>query len=97
MRVRLLSGKRCARTGRWAASYTSTFRRIKQEAYNFFRQALDGLPFVVLSTSKPDKYNRYLAELFYLPGENNSEIVREHGIFLNRVLLEEGLAKRFDA
>ncbi|MFT5369354.1 MAG: hypothetical protein ACI8V2_004329, partial [Candidatus Latescibacterota bacterium] len=33
-------------------------------------------------------------DVFYLPGENDVNVVLEQGLFLNRELIEVGLAKR---
>ncbi len=63
-------------------------------ARDFVAEALKGVPFVVVTTTKPDKYDRYLADLFYLPGGEAAEEVLEKGLFLNRQLVEEGLAER---
>jgi endonuclease YncB( thermonuclease family) len=52
---------------------------------------------IVVSTSRPDKFGRYLADLFYLPGETDAEMIRAKGTFLNQQLLDEGLAKRYTA
>ena len=64
-------------------------------ARDFVAQALDGLPFVAVTTTKPDKYDRYLADVFYLAGADGPEAVLREGTFLNRALLEAGLAGRF--
>jgi len=49
----------------------------------------------VLTTSKPDKYDRYLADLFYLEGEADPERVAELGNCLNQELIDRGLAQPF--
>ena len=63
-------------------------------AKGFVSAALTGLPFVALTTTKPDKYDRYLADIFYLPGEADPQRVAQHGAYLNRQLVEGGLAER---
>ncbi len=50
---------------------------------------------VVLSTTKPDKYDRYLADVFIDPSAGSGTAVRE--VFLNNALLENGHATRKDA
>lgn len=50
---------------------------------------------VVVSTTRPDKYGRYLADVFYLPGETDPEVIRATGRYLNQQLLDEGLARRY--
>ena len=61
---------------------------------DFVSQSLADLPCVVVTTTKPDKYDRYLADVFYLPGSGDPEAVLRQGVFLNRELLKTGLAKR---
>ena len=38
---------------------------------------------------------RYIADVFYLPGESDPQVVLRNGVFLNRELLEERLATRY--
>ena len=64
-------------------------------AKDFVARALSGLPFVAVTTTKPDKYDRYLADVFYQEGETDAEAVLEKGQVLNRELLAAGLAKEF--
>ena len=66
-----------------------------QRTRDFVAQALSEVPFVVLTTTKPDKYDRYLSDVFYRPGETDPQDVLEKGIFLNQQLLDQGLAVRF--
>ena len=56
---------------------------------------LADVPFIVLSTSQTDKYDRYVADVFYLAGEVTPEVVLQEGVYLNQRLLDEGLAKAF--
>jgi endonuclease YncB( thermonuclease family) len=65
-----------------------------QRARRFVEGALRKCPVLAITTTKPDKYDRYLADVFYLPGENDVNVVLEQGLFLNRELIEVGLAKR---
>jgi endonuclease YncB( thermonuclease family) len=62
---------------------------------DFVSQALSEVPFVVLTTTKPDKYDRYLSDLFYLRGGTDPQEVLDRGTFLNQQLLDRGLAVRF--
>lgn len=48
--------------------------------------------FVGVTTTKPDKYDRYLADVFYLPGEDDPARVLADGTFLNWALYKAGLA-----
>jgi hypothetical protein len=66
-----------------------------QHAQAFVEEELKRSPFVVVKTHRPDKYDRYLADVFYLAGEHDPQVVLERGIFLNRRLLQEGLASPF--
>ena len=56
---------------------------------------------VTINTSKPDKYDRYLADVF-LEGDFsqlsafNSQPAADGGLFLNNALLENGHAVRKD-
>ena len=66
-----------------------------QRARQFVTDELDGLDFVVITTTRRDKYRRYLADLFYLRGESDPEVVLSKGTYLNRRLLEQRLAVRY--
>ncbi len=62
--------------------YTSAGKKAKK----FVEDALGGVPYVTITSSKSDKYDRYLADVYY---EN------KHGEqFLNNRLLEARLAER---
>jgi endonuclease YncB( thermonuclease family) len=63
-----------------------------KKAKRYVEQALKGLPFVIVKTYKSDKYDRYLTDLFYLPGVHGPEEVAAGGRFLNSELVERGLA-----
>ena len=65
-----------------------------RRAADFVKGELDGLPFVGVTTTKPDKYDRYLADIFYLRGEQDGQRVIDEGAFLNRELVRQGLATR---
>ena len=57
-----------------------------KKARDFVERALSKVSHVVLSSFRSDKYDRYLADIFY--GDLNKEI------YLNQLLLDEGLAER---
>ena len=65
-----------------------------QEARAFVASALSANTSVAVTTTKPDKYDRYLADLFYLPGKGVAEDALRNGRFLNGELLRKGHAKR---
>ena len=64
-------------------------------ARDFVAEALKGCSFVGVTTTKPDKYDRYLADVFYLAEENNTDVVLSDGVFLNWTLHKAELASRF--
>ncbi len=49
----------------------------------------------VVTTQKVDLYDRYLADVFYLPGESDMERVAREGRYLNRELIDQGYARRW--
>jgi len=68
---------------------------VGQQARAFVEEAL-ALSRVVISTSRADKYDRYLADVFYGPATEGAPSILKEGVYLNRQLLREGLARRFD-
>jgi endonuclease YncB( thermonuclease family) len=52
--------------------------------------------FVIIKTHQSDKYDRYLADVFYSPRGKDAEKVLKEGVFLNQELLDLGLAERMD-
>jgi endonuclease YncB( thermonuclease family) len=66
-----------------------------ERAREYVRHTLADVDFVVLGTARTDRYGRYLADVFYLPGEADPHVVAADGVFLNRQLIEEGLAVRY--
>jgi endonuclease YncB( thermonuclease family) len=65
-----------------------------KRARTFVVKALSEVDFIGITTTKPDKYGRYLADVFYLPGCEDADRVVREGRFLNRDLIEAGLATR---
>ena len=65
-----------------------------QRARRFVEAALRKCSVLGITTTKPDKYDRYLADVFYLETESDAHVVLAQGTFLNRELIEVGLAKR---
>ncbi|MCZ6635150.1 MAG: DUF1016 N-terminal domain-containing protein, partial [bacterium] len=66
-----------------------------QRARDFVNAALENLPFIAVTTTRPDKYDRYLTDIFYHSGTEDPEVVLREGTFLNRAILKTGLAERF--
>jgi len=50
---------------------------------------------VVVRSRKSDKYDRYLADVFFLAGARSPKRILKEGLFLNQVLLDKGMAKTF--
>lgn len=69
-----------------------------QRAKRFVEKLLAPCPFIVVKTTKDrtDKYDRYLVDVFYLPGETDPAVVAARGEYLNQRLLDEGLAVRYE-
>jgi endonuclease YncB( thermonuclease family) len=65
-----------------------------QRARQFVRARLKGLDWIIVKTHKDtsDKYDRYLADIFYLPGERDPQKIAGEGRFLNQELLDHRLA-----
>jgi endonuclease YncB( thermonuclease family) len=66
-----------------------------RNAKAFTQKALGQVGFIVLTTHRTDSYGRYLADIRYLPGQSQPEIVRQRGSYLNRELLDRRLAQRY--
>lgn len=62
-------------------------------ATDFLTNVLSEAGDFVVTTTKVDLYDRYLADLFVLPGETDFAVVAGKGTFVNRSLLHEGLAR----
>ncbi len=50
---------------------------------------------IVIRTRKSDKYDRYLADVFYLAGARSPKRTVKEGVFLNQELLDKGFATPF--
>ncbi len=59
----------------------------------FVEQTLAGCPAVVIHTYKLGKYGRYIADLWYLPGNDDPQEIVANGLCLNQVLLDRGMAR----
>jgi endonuclease YncB( thermonuclease family) len=70
---------------------THAGRRAKDAVNEWLAEATT----IVIRTQRTDAYGRYLADVKYLPGESDPAIVLSEGIYLNRELLDEGLARRY--
>ena len=61
----------------------------------FVAEVLRDTPSITVRTTRPDKYGRYLADVYTLPGETDGQTIVDNGVFLNGELLERGLATPF--
>lgn len=73
------------------APEVSTVKGIK--AKEFVEAKLAGVPFVIIKTYSPDKYGRYLSDVYYKQDESSPEVVVRYGKYLNQELLDLGLAR----
>jgi len=68
-----------------------------ERARRFVARVLQASPHIVIRTHKYDKYARYLADVFYLPGVKRAKRIVSQGIFLNQQLLDKGLVRVWSA
>ncbi|MBU0469813.1 MAG: thermonuclease family protein [Candidatus Omnitrophica bacterium] len=66
--------------------------RAAQLAKEFVIKQLANVERIVFQSFKVDLYGRYVADVFYLPGEKDKERIFQQGRFLNQDLLDAGLA-----
>lgn len=62
-------------------------------AKEFIEQRLEYVDIVIFQSFKVDLYGRYVADIYYLPGETNKEKIFEQGRYLNQDLVDAGFAK----
>lgn len=63
-----------------------------EKAKRFVKRRISPGMAIVVQTKKYDRYARYVADLFYLPGERNYETIASQGRHLNQELLDSGIA-----
>jgi len=63
------------------------------KATEFVKKVLSKVEFVVIKTNKIDIYGRYVANIFFLEGESDPQKIATNGIYLNQLLIDEGLAE----
>lgn len=68
-----------------------------RRAKRFVESRLKDCDFIIVKTYKDttDKYDRYLADVFYLPGAGDPSLVASEGTYLNQELLNERLAQEY--
>jgi len=64
-----------------------------EKARRYVKRVLKASPHIVVCTHSYDKYARYLADIFYLPGVSSYERICSDGLYLNQELLDKGLAQ----
>ncbi len=62
-------------------------------AKNFVERTLNSCKFFVVKTYSTDIFDRYLVDVFYLPGCLDPQKVAAEGIYLNQELINQGLAQ----
>ena len=63
-----------------------------KKAREFVVERLKSCPLVVIKTYSTDIFDRFLADVFYLPDCDDAERITQEGILLNQELIDEGLA-----
>ncbi len=63
------------------------------EAHQAVLDQLATVQFVVIWTVKIDLYGRYVAHVFYQPGETDKRLVALSGKYLNQELVDQGVAR----
>lgn len=63
-----------------------------KKAKAFIQESLTHCDFIIVKTYKTDKYDRYLADVFYLNGVKYPDVVAAEGRLLNQDLVENHLA-----
>ena len=63
------------------------------KAKKFVEKSLKDSKFLIIKTHSHDKYDRYLVDVFYLPGDVTEEDVIQKGRFLNQEILDEGMGR----
>ena len=61
-------------------------------AKSFVKEIVDAVDFMVVHTRRPDKYGRYLADLYYGIGVEDATAVAREGRYLNGEMVRRGFA-----
>ncbi len=64
-------------------------------ARDFVVGTLSSVDHVIVSTTKIDLYDRYLADIIYLPGESDPVTIARNGHYLNREIVAAGHGRRW--
>ena len=64
-----------------------------RRARDYLLNALSNSGDFVVTTTKVDLYDRYLADIFVLPGAQELAVIAREGLFLNREMVRDGVAR----
>ncbi len=70
---------------------------VGERAKKWIENELKDCPNFVVKTYKSDQWDRYLVDVFYLPGEKDMHRVATEGLWLNGRMIEAGVAKVWSA
>ncbi len=62
-------------------------------ARDYLLNALSNSGDFVVTTTKVDLYDRYLADIFFLPENQELAVIARDGLFLNREMVRDGVAR----
>lgn len=65
-----------------------------KQARDFVKRQLSPCPFVIIKTYKTDKYDRYIADLFYLKEEKDPDKISSEGLLLNNEIVSKGYGRK---
>jgi len=63
------------------------------KAMNYLNNKMKPLDFIVVKTHWRDKFDRYLADIFYLSDEEDFLVVTDKGKYLNQELADKGYCR----
>ncbi len=63
-----------------------------KKAKHWLASQLAGLPFLIVKTTRTDKYDRYIADVFYDYQSRDPQTVVDNGTYLNQELIDAGHA-----
>ena len=64
-----------------------------QRAKRRVEEELTSCAFVIIKTYKSDKYDRYLADIFFKKGETDAQRIADEGLCLNHLMINNNLAR----
>ena len=66
-----------------------------KKATNYLKRKLKPCVFIIIKTYYLDKFNRYVADIFYDKNEKKDTQVVKTGVFLNQELVNKGYAETY--